>query len=81
LIFVPYFVLVKKLSKEDTTQKITEWLEKCNSIRNIDFNAKYKIDYQIKYTNKTQIHPMKKSTLKEKYQYLYLILKDKGILT
>jgi hypothetical protein len=80
LIFVPYFVLVKKLANEETIQKITEWLDKCNSIRNIDFNAEYKINYQIKYTNKTQIPPMKKTTLKEKYQYLYLILKNKGIL-
>jgi hypothetical protein len=55
LIFVPYFILVKKLSIEETTQKISEWLQKCDSIRKIDFDTQYRIKAAIKNTNKKQI--------------------------
>ena len=80
LIFVPYFILVKKLSPDETISKITEWLQKCNLIRTLDFNIRYKINTAIKNTNKNQILPMKKSTLKNNYQYLYTILQQKGVL-
>lgn len=80
LIFVPYFILVKKYSNEETTEKITKWLEKCNYIRNIDFDIRYKINAAIKTTNKKQIYPMKKDTLKNNYEYLYQILKNKVAL-
>jgi hypothetical protein len=78
LIFVPYFILVKGLSEEETTSKITEWLQQCNSLRKLDFDIKYKIKTAIKHTNKTRIPPMKKSTLKDNYSELYQVLKDKG---
>ena len=81
LIFVPYFILVKKLSPEETTQKITEWLDKCNSLRPLDFDPNYKIKKAIETTNKTQIPPMKKNTLKDNYSNLYQILKDRGAIT
>ena len=78
LIFVPYFILVKKLSPEETTQKITEWLVKCDSLRPLNFDPKYKIKEAIKTTNNKQIPPMKKSTLKSNYKDLYTILQQKG---
>ena len=80
LIFVPYFILVKKLSSEETIQKITEWLQKCNSIRTLDFDIRYKINTAIKETNEKQIPPMKKITLKNNYQYLYSLIENKGAL-
>ena len=78
LIFVPYFILVKKYSNEETTSKINEWLDNCNSIRQLDFNPKDRIKAAIKNTLKKQIFPMKKDTLKNHYQYLYSILQNKG---
>ncbi|MGE0243441.1 MAG: hypothetical protein AB7P56_05890 [Nitrososphaeraceae archaeon] len=81
LILVPYFILVRKISKEETISKITEWLQKCNSLRNLDFNPNQKINGAIKTTTKKQILPMKKSTLKNNYQYLYsMINQNKGAL-
>ena len=49
LIFVPYFILVKGLSEEETTSKITEWLMKCDSLsgRRLDFDIRYKINTAI----------------------------------
>ena len=81
LIFIPYFILVKKLSPGETIEKITEWLQKCNSIRTLDFDIKYKINKAIETTNKTRILPMKKDTLKDNYPELYQVLKDKGAIT
>ena len=79
IIFVPYFILVKKLSNEETISKINEWLDRCNSIRTLDFDTKYRINTAIKSTNKKQILPMKYKTLKNNYQYLYsLIQNNKG---
>ena len=76
LILVPYFILVKKLSNEETISKITEWLQKCDSLsgRRLDFDIRSKINAAIKETNKKQIPPMKKSTLKNNYQYLYSLI-------
>ena len=78
LIFVPYFVLVKKLSNEETSKKINEWLEKCNSLsgRNLDFDTRSKIKTAIKTTTKKRIYPMKYDTLKNNYQYLYSMIKQ-----
>ena len=73
-IFVPYFRLVKKLSNEETISKINEWLQKCNSIRRLDFDIRDKINAAIKNTHKKQILPMRYSTLKNNYQYLYSLI-------
>jgi hypothetical protein len=81
IIFVPYFILVKKLSNEETISKITEWLQKCNSIRTLDFDIRYRINAAIKTTNKKQIPPMKYSTLKNNYQYLYSLIQNKEALS
>ena len=80
IIFVPYFILVKKLSNEETISKINEWLQKCNSIRTLDFDTKYRINTAIKNTNKKQILPMKFNTLKNNYQYLYSLIQNKGVI-
>jgi hypothetical protein len=80
IIFVPYFILIKKLSVEETISKINEWLDKCNSIRTLDFDTKYRINAAIKNTIQKQIPPMKYNTLKNNYQYLYSILQQKGAL-
>lgn len=80
LIFVPYFIMIKQLPEEEIISRISEWLDKCNSLRRLDFNPRQKINAAIKTTNKTQIPPMKKDTLKNNYHGLYQILKDKGAI-
>jgi hypothetical protein len=37
-ILCPYIVNVKKLSNEETTSILRDWLDKCNSLRKLDFN-------------------------------------------
>ena len=83
LIFVPYFILVRELPNEEIISKITEWLQKCDSLsgRKLDFDIRDKINSAIKNTNKKQILPMKKSTFKNNYNDLYQLLQKENILS
>jgi hypothetical protein len=74
LIFVPYFIVVKKFSNEETIQKINEWLNKCDSIRKLDFNGRDRINSAIKNTLKKQIPPMSIITMKKNYKNLFLLI-------
>jgi Primase X len=78
LILVPYFVLIKKLSNEEFFQIINEWLQKCDSVRKLDFDIKDRVNTAIKKTHKKQIGPMRYNTLKENYKDLYLLLLDQN---
>ena len=79
MVLAPYLIHIKKLSNEESFSIINEWLQKCNSIRKIDFDIKDRVNAAIKNTNKKQILPMKYNTLKNNYQYLYsLIQNNKG---
>jgi hypothetical protein len=46
-VFVPYFINVKGLSRSETFDKVKSWLDRCNSIVRLKFNARYKIDYEL----------------------------------
>ena len=41
LILAPYLIVIKKLSYEKSYQIISEWLQKCDSVRKLDFDPKY----------------------------------------
>lgn len=38
-IVIPYLVNIRKLSNEESTKMANEWLQKCNGLRNLDFNT------------------------------------------
>jgi hypothetical protein len=46
-VFVPYFINVKGLSRSETFDKVKSWLDKCNQLLRLKFNARYKIDYEL----------------------------------
>jgi Primase X len=77
LILTPYLVVIKKLSYEDSSQIIKEWLQKCNLLRKLDFNARSFVNSAIATADKKQIPPMRISTLKKNYNDLYLLLLQK----
>jgi hypothetical protein len=77
LILVPYLILIKKLSNEETYQVINEWLQKCDLIRKLDFDKKTRINFAIKDTERKQISPMRITTLKTNYKDLYLLFVQK----
>ncbi|MDR4512515.1 MAG: DNA primase noncatalytic subunit PriX [Nitrososphaeraceae archaeon] len=85
LILAPYLVHIKKFTDKKSTETISEWLVKCNNVRRLDNNKSFndRIDYALKSTLKKQIPPMSPTTIKSesRYQNLYRMLKDKGVLT
>ena len=41
-ILCPYLVNIKKLEYEQSFEILKTWLEKCNTIRKLDFNPEYR---------------------------------------
>ena len=74
LVLSPYFILIKKLSYEETFQKIKEWLHQSDSLRRLDFDITDHVNSAIKTVYKKQIPPMSIYKLKTKYLNLYFLL-------
>jgi hypothetical protein len=74
-ILVPYLLIVKLLSEEDTFTILKEWLQKCNDLKKLSFEPKSKI-YSIIKGNKGY-KPISFSKLKEENKELFLILESK----
>lgn len=87
LIIIPYLVHIKKYADTETTTTTNakKWLELCNNVRRLDDKRNFfhsRIPYAIESTLKKQIPPMSPTTIKSenRYQNLYRILRDKGVL-
>jgi hypothetical protein len=74
LILAPYLVNIKKLSYQESFDDLTQWLQKCDSIRKLDFNPKYLVKSALNIALQKRIPPMKLETLKNKNLELYHIL-------
>ena len=74
LILVPYLVVIKKLSYEETYRIINEWLIKCDSVRKLDFDPKSLVNNNIKTSVKKLIPPISIYRLEANYRNLYLLL-------
>ena len=70
LILGPY--LTKRKSKEESIELLTNWLNKCDSIRNLDksFNSKQRINLALKNDKGF----LKLERLKIKYPWLYNVI-------
>jgi hypothetical protein len=77
LILSSYFIVIKKLSFEESYQIINEWLQKCDLRRELDFNPKTLINTALATAYKKQILPMRLTTLKTNYKDLYFLLEQK----
>ena len=76
LILTPYLIVIKKLSYEESYQIINEWLQKCDSLRKLDFNTKYLVKYALNTAIQKRIPPMKLETLRSINTELYRILQE-----
>ena len=77
LILTPYLVVIKKLSYEDSSQIINNWLQKCDLLRKLDFNARNLVNSALATAYKKQIPPMSIITLKANYKDLYILILQK----
>jgi hypothetical protein len=76
LILAPYLVNFKKLSYQESYDILIEWLQKCSSIRKLDFNLGYQVKSALNIATKKRIPPMKLETMKNKNSELYHSLQN-----
>lgn len=76
LILSRYLINIKKKSYNDSFDVLKDWLDRCNELKRLDFNATYLIKYSLNTALKSRIPPMKRETLKERNYELYQIVID-----
>jgi hypothetical protein len=73
----PYLINIKNLTYEESYYIIKDWLDKCSSLKPLDFSYSYYIKYNLNSATKVGYFPMKFDDLKAENSKLYNILKDK----
>ena len=73
-ILVPYLFNVRKLSDNEAISTLQIWLEKCSSLRPLDFNSKYLFNQNIRYRNKNRYLPISIQKLSSENVELYNIM-------
>jgi Primase X len=66
----PYLLNVRKLPKEESYSVMKDWLDKCNKLEKLNFNAKLKIGEGLKGASKGY-YPISLEKLKEENKELY----------
>jgi len=74
-ILCPYLVNIKKLEYEQTFSILKDWLEKCNTLKKLDFNPETEIKAKLK--NVKYYNPISIKKLKYDNKNLYLLLRQK----
>jgi non-catalytic primase subunit PriX-like protein len=77
-ILCPYLVNVRKLSEEDSAKILKEWLDKCDSLRKLDFYPYMLIKNNLKHVG--SYLPPSQEKLKKEYADLYHVLRAKSTL-
>ena len=63
-ILAPYLINIKGASVENAFSMIKDWLNKCNSLRQLDFNPNYIVKYNINSAKKAGYLPISLDKLK-----------------
>jgi hypothetical protein len=74
-ILAPYLLNVKRLSEQETTDTIKDWLNQCNQLRRLDFNYKQKIKDGIEGAKEGYL-PISREKLRNENSRLYFQLQD-----
>jgi hypothetical protein len=78
-VMTPYLLNIRKLSEQELTDIIKDWLNRCNQLRRLDFNYKQKIRDGIEGVERGYL-PVSLSRLKEENGGLYILLHDQGLI-
>lgn len=73
-ILCPYLVKNKKLEYEEAFNILKTWLEKCNKLRELDFNSDAEIKTKLRYIK--YYNPISLTKLNDGNKNLYLLLKQ-----
>src|SRR5262249_14277290 len=77
-VFAPYLINVRGLTRLESFDKIKSWLDKCDSVSKLDFNAERKIDVALDRVD--NYRPVSRDKLKEENDLLYGRLEREGII-
>ena len=77
-VFAPYLINVRGLSRMESFDIIKSWLDKCDSVCRLDFNAEQKIDVALDRVD--NYRPVSRDKLKEENNLLYGRLEREGII-
>ena len=72
-ILCPYLVNIKKLEYEESFEILKMWLEKCNNLRQLDFNSYTEIKFKL--SNVKHYNPISMKNLAIDNKELYLFIK------
>ena len=73
-ILTPYLFNIKKLSEVEGIEIMQTWLNKCDLLKSLDFNAKYLIKQNMRNSNKHKFFPISFNKLHSENQGLYNIV-------
>jgi hypothetical protein len=73
-ILVPYLINIRKLAGDEAYNTISDWLDKCNSLRRLDFNPNYIIRPNISRVKRGGYLPISLEKLKTECTYLHGII-------
>jgi non-catalytic primase subunit PriX-like protein len=77
-ILIPYLVNIRKLSIEESTRILKEWLQKCDQKSHLDFYPDIYIKNGLR--NVRKFKPQAKEKLKNEHTELYQLLRTRNIL-
>jgi hypothetical protein len=78
-IFVPYFINIRRLSELETENLVSNWLDRCNIVERLNFDARRKIRYALGTVK--NFLPIGQDQLRMEYDgRLYSLLKMEGVI-
>jgi hypothetical protein len=75
-IVVPYLINIRKLAGDEAIDIARRWLDKCNSLRRLDFNPNNMIRPNISKVKRVGYLPISLGNLKTKNNYLYKTINE-----
>ena len=76
-VLTPYLLNIRKLTEQETTDIIKDWLNRCSQLRRLDFNYKQKIKDGIEGAAEGYL-PISLAKLREENSGLCFLLHDRG---
>jgi hypothetical protein len=73
-ILIPYLINIRHISDDETYDIVRSWLDKCHSLRRLDFNPNSMKRYNISSTKRGGYLPISLEKLRRESTYLYEIV-------
>jgi hypothetical protein len=70
-ILAPYFVSVKKLPDDMSQNNLLEWLDKCNSLKKLSFDPRYRVRDDIRRAKRLGYYPISWNNLQKENAILH----------